>query len=70
MSAHEQKTVDLTTVQRIHGEFMEMPGLRLTLDQAQRLWGLDETTCRRVLQILIDAGFLRDQGRGMFVRSG
>ena len=28
-------------LQRIQGEFVEMPGLRLTAAQAQRLWGLD-----------------------------
>jgi hypothetical protein len=27
--------------QRNQGEFIEMPGLRLTPAQAQRLWGLD-----------------------------
>ena len=27
---------------RIRGEYLEMPGLKLTLAQAQRLWGLDQ----------------------------
>jgi hypothetical protein len=34
---------------RIRGEYIEMPGLRLTVTQAQRLWGLDRTACETVL---------------------
>jgi hypothetical protein len=45
-------------LQRICGEFLEMPGLRLTSPQARRLWGLDEPTCREVLDFLVDARFL------------
>ena len=33
-----------TLVQRIDGEYHEMPGLKLTEAQAQRLWGLDADT--------------------------
>ena len=29
-------------LRRIQGEFREMPGLRLTCRQAQRLWNLDQ----------------------------
>ena len=32
-------------VRRVRGEFMEMPGLRLTPAQAMRLWGLERETC-------------------------
>jgi hypothetical protein len=35
-----------------------MPGLRLTVRQAQRLWGLDEATCAQSLEVLAQAGFL------------
>ena len=34
---------------RIRGEFREMPGLRLSLEQAMRLWSLDRATCVDVL---------------------
>ena len=44
---------------RICSEFAEMPGLQLTIKQAQRLWGLDEPTCVQALNMLVDAGFLR-----------
>jgi len=54
---------------RIRGEYLEMPGLRLTLAQAVRLWGLDPPTCRRLLQTLIETGFLVQTPEGAFVRS-
>jgi hypothetical protein len=43
---------------RIRGEFLEMPGLRLKQEQAERLWGLDRPTCRQVLEVLIATRFL------------
>lgn len=43
--AHEE--VSDAMLRRIYGEFLEMPGMRLTLSQAQRLWGLDEGPARR-----------------------
>jgi len=52
---------------RICGEFREMPGLCLTRAQAQRLWGLDASTCRAVLRTLVDSGFLRMTTNGMYV---
>jgi hypothetical protein len=35
-----------------------MPGLRLTCEQAQRLYGLDRALCLQALDWLVDAGFL------------
>ncbi len=43
---------------RIQGEFLEMPGLRLTLTQAQRLWNLDQVVCEALLAALVDVRFL------------
>jgi hypothetical protein len=45
-------------VARIKGEFVEMPGLRLTADQGRRLWGLDGDHCNEVLGILVTRRFL------------
>ena len=39
---------------RIEGEYREMPGLSLTESQAERLWGLDATTCVTALTALIE----------------
>ena len=55
-------------VRRIYSEYLEMPGLRLTCAQAQRLWGIEAATCSEVLQLLMDAGFLRRTDNGQFVR--
>ena len=43
MSAQPQPLDDV--LRRVQGAYIEMPGLRLTLAQAQRLWGLDRTAC-------------------------
>jgi hypothetical protein len=55
-------------VRRIRGEFLEMPGLRLTPQQARRLWRLDETACDAVLGALVDARFLAKTRDGAFIR--
>ena len=55
-------------VRRVRGEFLEMPGLRLTMQQARRLWRLDETVCDAVLAALVDAHFLGRTSDGSFVR--
>lgn len=55
-------------LQRIQGEFVEMPGLRLTTAQAQRLWGLDRDVCDALLGALVDARFLSQTRDGAFVR--
>ena len=55
-------------LQRIQGEFVEMPGLRLTPVQAQRLWGLERDVCDALLGALVDAKFLAETRDGAFVR--
>lgn len=56
-------------LQRIQGEFVEMPGLRLTAAQAQRLWGLERDVCDALLGALVDAKFLSQTRDGAFVRT-
>jgi hypothetical protein len=55
-------------VNRVRSEFLEMPGLQLTLSQASRLWGLEAAACRSVIATLVDASFLRWTARGTVVR--
>jgi hypothetical protein len=55
-------------LQRIQGEYLEMPGLRLTAAQAQRLWGLERDVCDALLGALVDAKFLTRTRDGAFVR--
>jgi hypothetical protein len=45
-------------LRRIQSEFREMPGLRLTCRQAQRLWNLDQIVCESLLAALVDVRFL------------
>ena len=56
-------------VGRIRAEFLEMPGLRLTVTQAARLWGIDEGSCRRVIDALIGSSFLRWTPSGAVARA-
>jgi hypothetical protein len=46
-------------IRRVRSEFTEMPGLRLRVDQAQRLWNLDRSSCEMLLSSLVEAKFLR-----------
>jgi hypothetical protein len=57
-------------LQRIQGEFVEMPGLCLTPAQAQRLWGLERDVCDALLGALVDAKFLAQTRDGAFIRFG
>jgi hypothetical protein len=56
-------------VQRVRAEFLEMPGLSLTIDQAARLWAFDLGFCRRVLVALEDARFLVRTRHQAFARA-
>jgi hypothetical protein len=56
-------------LQRIQGEFVEMPGLRLTAAQAQRLWGLDRKMCEDLLTVLVKSNFLSQTRDGSFIRT-
>ena len=55
-------------LRRIQSEFLEMPGLRLTLPQAQRLWNLDALVCESLLAALVDVRFLVRPIDGAFMR--
>lgn len=67
----ETMTADFGTddaLRRIRGEYLEMPGLRLTAAQAKRLWNLDQEQCEVLLSALVDAHFLRHTPDGGFIR--
>jgi hypothetical protein len=55
-------------LRRVKGEYLEMPGLRLTPAQAQRLWGLDREACDALLGALVDTKFLYRTRDGAFMR--
>ena len=64
--ANSPKIDDL--LHRICAEYAEMPGLRVTHDQAQRLWRLGATTCREALECLVDVRFLTLTSAGHYAR--
>jgi hypothetical protein len=45
-------------VARVRGEYCEMPGLRLTVSQACRLWHVDVPACEMLFEQLVREGFL------------
>ena len=56
-------------VERVRGEFLEMPGLRLTMPQAARLWGLDRPSCEAVVDVLVQCEFLQRTASGAVARA-
>jgi hypothetical protein len=53
---------------RLRVEFRELPSLRLTPAQVQRLLGLREDVCQRVLHALMREGTLCTDETGRYVR--
>ena len=54
-------------VDRIRSEYAALPGLKLTRDQACRLWAVDNEHCTAAFEILLAEGFLHHTGTGKFV---
>jgi hypothetical protein len=53
---------------RLRAEYLEMPGLRLTAAQVQRLCGIERMMCQSVLDALVDAKFLCMKSDGSYTR--
>jgi hypothetical protein len=56
-------------MQVVRGEYLEIPGLRLTRSQLRQLWDLDDVLCDKILERLVAARFLRSTSGGAFVRA-
>jgi hypothetical protein len=56
-------------VRWIRTEYLQLPGLSLTRDQAQRLCALDPVVCAGVLDALVDIRFLERTTDGRYVRA-
>jgi hypothetical protein len=67
MSLEPARTTE-EVLRRVQGEFLEMPGLRLTEAQARRLWNLDAASCGALLGALVDSRFLFRTRDGAFMR--
>jgi hypothetical protein len=62
-TSHHQKLFD-----RVRAEYLEMPGLRLKVEQVQRLCGADDVMCRAVLEALVEARVLCVKPDGAYAR--
>ena len=58
----------LDTLVRMQTEWMEMPQLKLTRRQAQRMWSLSNDVCETAFATLISEGFLVQAPDGAYVR--
>jgi hypothetical protein len=54
-------------VARVRGEYFEMPGLRVTLAQACRLWQVDVSTCETLFEYLVRVGVLCKTDSGFYI---
>jgi hypothetical protein len=75
-NTHEPCTVVLyrtsqedSLLRRARGEYREMPGMRLSLTQAMRLWDLDRQTCQSLLDSLVATHFLEIDRHGRYRKS-
>jgi len=57
--AAKDDSIDARLVERVLGEYREMPLLALTIEQARRLWGCDAVTCQRIVDVLVERHVLR-----------
>jgi len=57
-------------LRRVRGEFLEMPGMRLTSAQARRLWNLDAAQTEALLTALVESHFLSRTSDGSFRQAG
>jgi Fic family protein len=55
-------------VRRLISEFDEMPGLRLSLAQASRLFGVSEAAAVRILTELTEVGMLQRTATNFYMR--
>lgn len=56
-------------IELIRMEYLEMPGMVLTYDQARRLWSLPADLCQRALEDLLTSRFLTQTRNGAYVRA-
>ena len=60
--------LDQRVLTRLRAEYLEMPGLKLTIEQVQRLCGIEPRMCKPLLDTLVKASFLRLNPDGTYVR--
>ena len=66
-TVEESVSVDDAIRQRAEAEYREMPGLKLTAQQASRLWHLDTAASAKLLDSMVEAGVLYRAKDGGYV---
>jgi hypothetical protein len=61
-------TIARQMLERIRAEYLEMPGMRLTAEQVQRLCGVDASVCQVVMDTLVATKFLCVNPDSTYVR--
>jgi hypothetical protein len=61
--------VDSYLTERVLGEYREVSGLELTIEQARRLFGCHAVTCQRIADVLAERRALRWSRKGRPVRT-
>jgi phage FluMu protein Com len=54
-------------IERIRSEYLALPGLKLTMPQARRLWPASDETLTSAINVLVDEGFLRFLPSGTYI---
>ena len=57
-----ERGADTELETRIRAEYAEMPGLKLTVPQASRLFNVERSRCERILGSLVSHGDLANRG--------
>ena len=57
-----------SALERLRGEYREMPGLRLTVEQVERLCGIDHVVCEALLDALVATRVLQVNPDGTYAR--
>jgi hypothetical protein len=60
--------IDQRVLARPRAEYLEMPGMKLTIEQVERLCGIEAAMCQLVLDALVKASFLCLKSDGTYVR--
>jgi Fic family protein len=66
--AEQSVQLPSSIIERIQAEYVEMPGLSVTLPQAVRLWGLSVPQSEQLLSTLVQSGFLLRDKKGIYRR--
>lgn len=66
---HHDRPHVIDWLRLIRAEYLEIPGLHLTMPQARRLWSLDDATSRALFDTLVHTKFLRQTRTGAYIRA-